>query len=334
MQLPGQPAKRPSTYAGVGSRNTPPAVIELMNLIGKSFASRKFKLRTGDAAGADTAFTQGALSKLSPEEAVQLIEAYVPYSKVPTKPYERRPDLSVLPALRKIFLETHPKPDALQGYGRELMERNALQVLGPKLNDPIDFLVGALKPKHLQRGTWDVGGTGQAYRLANREGIPIFDVSPTTGEGNLRAALKQYEKRGGAEGEALDKMVEFIMKKRGTRNLTVSGPVKKSITLVNSGPYTLNLMRANNGNSHMNNTEPGKPGFLGNPYKWEGNGGPRGVTVQEVVEKFKKDFLEKVKDPAFRAALEKGRGGNAHYYKPDEAGPTHAKVIRDWLAEN
>jgi len=108
----------------------------------------------------------------------------------------------------------------------------------------------------------------------------------------------------------------------------------KTFKLVGTGTQAFtSVMRS--GDNNMSNTAPMKPGWLGNPYKWEGNGGPKGVSVQEVVDKFKSDFLKKIEtDPAFKEAVLNLKGKTVQYYKPDEAGPTHAKVIRDWLAEN
>ena len=197
---------RPVTYAGVGSRQTPENVLQLMNAIGRGFAGHKFKLRTGDAAGADFAFRSGAIKKLAeelklpPKEVAKLVEVYVPFMKGRlTSSYERRPDVDLLDRLRDLANEFHPNPDALRGYGRSLQERNALQILGPRLDDPVDFLVGMLKPKALRRRPTDVGGTGQAYRMAMKYNIPIFDLAPTTPQEKLVEALNMYESKRGQD---------------------------------------------------------------------------------------------------------------------------------------
>jgi len=212
---------RPTTYTGVGSRNTPPNILKLMELIGESFAHRGFKLRTGDAAGADSAFRTGAIkrltevNKLPVAEAKKLVEVYAPSMKTGTLgPYERKPDPDLLGRLRLIANEFHPNPNALKGYGRSLMERNALQIFGPRLDDPVDFLVGMLKPMHLRTKPTDVGGTGQAYRIAMKNNIPIFDLAPTTSEAQLNESLNKYKEKGGPDLEALSRMVEFILKRR------------------------------------------------------------------------------------------------------------------------
>jgi hypothetical protein len=184
-----------------------------MNLVGKSLAKRGFRLRTGDAVGADSAFLMGALEGLEGKdrkEILKLIEAYVPYTKKGRlADYHIRPRPDQLAELERILKATHPKPEALYGYGRELMARNALQLLGRDLNDPSDFLIGMLKPKHLRVKEWDVGGTGQAFRLAKERDIPIFDLAGSKGE--LETALGKYAQKGGPALEALTRMVERLL---------------------------------------------------------------------------------------------------------------------------
>lgn len=224
---------RPVTYAGVGSRETPEELLSLMELIGKSFANRGFKLRTGDALGADAAFIKGALEKLKPEDVVKLIEAYMPSMKAAGSypPYMRRPDPDLLPRLSKIVDEVHPAPYFLKGYGRSLQERNALQVLGPRLDDPIDFLIGALKPVHLRKKPNETGGTGQAYRLAQKHNIPVFDLLPTTPREDLTKALQLYVRRRGEDegATALSKMLEHIDKMRQTGSVAVQGQSEEAM---------------------------------------------------------------------------------------------------------
>lgn len=208
---------RPITYTGVGSRNTPPEMLEFMKLVGETLAKKNFRLRTGDALGADDAFLKGALGALQSrdrQELLKLVEAYVPHSKTGRLPdYFIRPKPEQLAELERILRQTHPASDKLRGYGRELMARNALQVLGRDLNDPSDFLIGMLKPKELRRADWDVGGTGQAFRLAESRGIPVFDLAGT--ETQLKSALAHYAKKtpDGPGLDALTQLVEQLLKK-------------------------------------------------------------------------------------------------------------------------
>ena len=91
-------------------------------------------------------------------------------------------------------------------------------------------------------------------------------------------------------------------------------------------------MRYNGGKNHMNNTQAGQEGSLGNPYKWSGNGGTG--TVEEAVARFKKDFLSRVEnDTEYRDYILSLAGKKIGYYKPDAKTPTHLKVIKEWLEQ-
>ena len=48
-------------YAGIGSRETPPEVLELMSRLAARLAARGYVLRSGAADGADSAFEQGCV---------------------------------------------------------------------------------------------------------------------------------------------------------------------------------------------------------------------------------------------------------------------------------
>ena len=64
----------------------------------------------------------------------------------------------------------HPAPDRLGRGGVQLQARNGFQVLGPRMDKPVDVVVA-----------WTVGGaggggTGQALRLARDQGIRVLDL--------------------------------------------------------------------------------------------------------------------------------------------------------------
>ena len=48
-------------YAGIGSRQTPPNVQNIMRQVAKELEKKGYKLRSGHAKGADLAFEQGVL---------------------------------------------------------------------------------------------------------------------------------------------------------------------------------------------------------------------------------------------------------------------------------
>lgn len=111
----------------------------------------------------------------------------------------------------------------------------------------------------------------------------------------------------------------------GTEQVTLSGEVRTR--LVNQGwsdRYTVDIGRADNGESHMNNTPVGEPGWLGNPYPESKYGRDR------CIEMFREDFEERLEsDPEFRSAVENLRGETLGCYcKPK---PCHGDVILGYI---
>ena len=207
---------RPPTYTGVGSRKTSPNNLSIMRDIAQSLASRGYRLRTGDAAGADTAFTAGALSKLKPEQLKQLLHVYVAHdSSRSLQPYERRPAADMIDTLINVARKYHPNPSALsdrawsRGSPLGLQARNALQIGGDRLNDLSDFAVMAFTPPAERRFAGDLGGTGQAFRIAKAKGIPVFDLDMP--EKDLLAELSHYK---GPDRVTVERMLEYILRKR------------------------------------------------------------------------------------------------------------------------
>lgn len=135
-------------YAGIGSRQTPEFTLEQMRNIAWRMADLGYILRSGGAKGADSAFSSMADSK----------EIFLPTDHIPL--------------WTEIFTNFfHPNPKALKsGYTRNLMNRNALQILGIDGNTPVEFVV-----------CWTVngekkGGTSQAIRIAEYYNIPVFNL--------------------------------------------------------------------------------------------------------------------------------------------------------------
>ena len=77
--------------------------------------------------------------------------------------------------------EYHPAPQRLTPFARHLMARNAMQVLGPQMNNPAKMVVAYTKSGGIE------GGTGQALRIAEAHGIPVKNLgNPATMESVLR----------------------------------------------------------------------------------------------------------------------------------------------------
>ncbi len=161
------PVTGPVRFAGVGSRETPDPVLELMRKVGGLLSDAGWILRTGEAVGADSAFREG-------------VEATGKTGEIFTiKP---RPDIAgsvfdLRPVHLRMLNSVHPKPEALSPVGRKLMARNGSQVFGTEFREPSDLVI-----------CWTVGGkggggTGQAIRLARSVGIPVLDLGRPEHEG-------------------------------------------------------------------------------------------------------------------------------------------------------
>ncbi|QDP60468.1 MAG: hypothetical protein GOVbin1096_96 [Prokaryotic dsDNA virus sp.] len=136
-------------YCGVGARETPDDVLRLMTRIGRGLMKKGYKLRSGGAKGADSAFEKGIPRALK--------EIFIANDD--------------LPRWTHVFTEYfHPAPHNLKDYGKRLMCRNAMQILGQDGDTPVEFVVCWTKDGK------DSGGTGQAIRIAEYFYIPVFNL--------------------------------------------------------------------------------------------------------------------------------------------------------------
>ena len=163
---------RPPIYAGVGSRNAPPDILESIKHVAKSLASVGYVLRTGGAGGSDTAFIKGAIAGF-PYSKQSSVEVYRPYwgMSVPERYIERVQSFQTIEdEAYKIAKRRHPAWDRMNDQQRALIARNVHILLGRDLANPVDFVL-LWTPKGRQ-----IGGTGFTWKLANEFGIPVFMV--------------------------------------------------------------------------------------------------------------------------------------------------------------
>lgn len=127
-------------------------------------------LRSGAAPGADQAFEAGIKN-------ARYKEIFIPWDGFEGKTPMHAGVWSLdgfndmlIDAAESIARLHHPRWDRLTQGGRRLQTRNSFQVLGRNLNEPSLFVV-CWTP-----GGSGSGGTGQAIRVANRYGIPVFDL--------------------------------------------------------------------------------------------------------------------------------------------------------------
>jgi len=136
-------------YAGIGSRETPQDILELMTRVSKGLDRKRYVLRSGGAQGADKAFEAGVMSTRT---EIMLAS-------------------DTLPVWTDVFTDFfHPNPSALKDYPRKLMNRNAMQILGRCGSRPVDFVVCWTKDGKAS------GGSGHALRIANYYNIVVFNL--------------------------------------------------------------------------------------------------------------------------------------------------------------
>lgn len=147
-------------YAGIGARKTPESILNEMKAIAIYLQATGYVLRSGGAIGADTAFEHGAGIHS---------EIY--------RAHDANPDSLELAA------RFHPAWHRCSPQAKKLMARNGFQVLGRDLVSPSRFIV-----------CWTAdgkasGGTGQAIRIAEHYGIPVFNLHDKTAPDRLAEFL-------------------------------------------------------------------------------------------------------------------------------------------------
>jgi hypothetical protein len=132
----------PPSYAGIGSRSAPPAILAQMESIGARRARLGWVLRTGASPGADQAFQRGACG------AAGAVELYLPWPdfELPARrAIGEGAQVRVLgrpsAAARELAGRFHPRWTQLGERERDLLARDAHQVLGAELDAPARFVV-------------------------------------------------------------------------------------------------------------------------------------------------------------------------------------------------
>lgn len=163
---------RPS-YAGIGSRITPPSVLARMRDLAGALEARGFVLRSGGARGADTHFEVGVHDRNN-------VEIYLPW---PGFRGHWSPRCYVTAEALALAARFHPNWSACSREAKLLHARNGYQVLGPDLASPSKFVACWTADGEAS------GGTGQAIRIANAHNIPVFNLFDPTAEARLLASL-------------------------------------------------------------------------------------------------------------------------------------------------
>lgn len=146
------------SYAGIGSRETPPSVISMMKAIGRQMAKDGIMLHTGNARGADQAFAEGA-NEVDPT----LVTLWLPWPNFEVDKIVEGNIVHIRPRrdAQDIAEMLHPAWRKQSRGARLLHSRNTHIILNEDVFTPVDKVI-----------CWTIdgkekGGTGQALRVAN-----------------------------------------------------------------------------------------------------------------------------------------------------------------------
>lgn len=174
-------------YTLIGSRETPPDIMQLMVKFADKACSFGYVGRSGGAGGADTCLEDGvkvfqSKVNLAPTSGSEFMEIYLPW-----RDFNGRDSLSsgyyTLPWLHNkceaegIASEVHPAWDKCSQGVKKLHTRNIYQLLGQDLKTASRFVLCWAKPKDKDRKTDHVqGGTGTAVKLGIDNGVEIINL--------------------------------------------------------------------------------------------------------------------------------------------------------------
>lgn len=163
-------------YTGVGARKTPLLYLVLMSLLAKELKKTHI-LRSGEAAGADYAFSYGA------DNEGELFLPEKGFRGSSSNYYLHNMNPKIVNKAISILRQDSIMPwyDRLKDSHKRLHVRNVFQILGPELNvdDKSSFMVcytenGETQISDCNRNT---GGTGTAIKLADLYSVPIYNIS-------------------------------------------------------------------------------------------------------------------------------------------------------------
>ena len=145
-------------YAGIGSRKTPADVLVVMTDLARKLSEQGWTLRSGAAAGADSAFEAGSSRS----------EIFLPWPGFNgSKSALCHPSTAAL----AMAAQFHPAWDRCSRGARLLHARNCHQILGQDLATPVQLVI-----------CWSdgSGGTEQALRIARHYHIQVRNLFDPT----------------------------------------------------------------------------------------------------------------------------------------------------------
>lgn len=162
-------------YAGIGSREIPIDIAELIEIIAIKLAQRGYILRSGGSPGADDAFEKVGINGRGE------MEIYLPFKNFRNKKgvaYIPAPELDNYLLAAEFAKKYCDNYDQLDRETKKLIIRDTYQVLGLDLQTRSHFVICWTPDaclNHSQRCE-RTGGTGQAISIASHYGIPVFNL--------------------------------------------------------------------------------------------------------------------------------------------------------------
>jgi hypothetical protein len=139
--------------------------------------NKEFTLRSGGAQGADSAFEKGVQNDLNKE-------IYLPWQNFNDS---NSPYCSIHPEAYEMAEHYHPAWDKCSPAARKFHARNCYQILGYNLDTESQFVICWTPDAKF------TGGTGQALRIADDRGIPIFNLANPSWDPAFHEFLKDWE---------------------------------------------------------------------------------------------------------------------------------------------
>ena len=146
-------------YTGIGSRETPDEVLEIMSDVAYILSDYGYTLRSGAANGADSAFEFGCICSVGKREI------YLPWEGFNNNSSNL---YHISDEAFAIAEKHHPSWNLLREDAKKLHARNTYQILGYQVNHPSLFVICYAHPQK--------GGTLQALRISRIYNIPVINL--------------------------------------------------------------------------------------------------------------------------------------------------------------
>jgi len=162
---------------GVGSRETPREILDVIRKVSKKLVLSGYTLRSGGADGADEYFYEGWLDAWNQDEAVPKAEIYLPWTDFNGLQEGSNNlivrDRLVLSRAEELVNQIHPAANKLSRGAKALHTRNCFQVLGKDLQTPSTLFLCYAK---IDSKGEPSGGTRTAIKIAERIGLKVNNL--------------------------------------------------------------------------------------------------------------------------------------------------------------